>query len=101
MQFSQFCSFCLSYHVKKISQIGCKRTNQFPTVLTTDPSLRLRDIQRWFRNVSVLIQRSLPENFWSALIQLSAAPKTKFSRAKNQRTLIVAETSTQTTETNW
>ena len=42
--------------------------------------------QLWFRILSGLFQRcSLPENLWTALIQLWTALKTEIFRAKNQR----------------
>ena len=42
--------------------------------------------QLWFRILSGLFQRcSLPENLWTALIQLWTALKTEICRAKNQR----------------
>ena len=42
--------------------------------------------QLWIRTISGLFQRcSLPENLWTALIQLWTALKTKIFRAKNQR----------------
>ena len=42
--------------------------------------------QLWFRIFSGLFQRcSLPENLWTALIQLWTALKTEIFRAKNQR----------------
>ena len=42
--------------------------------------------QFWFRIISGLLQRcSLPENLWTALIQLWTTLKTKNFRAKNQR----------------
>ena len=41
--------------------------------------------QLWFRILSGLFQRcSLPENLWTALIQLWTALKTEFFRAENQ-----------------
>ena len=42
--------------------------------------------QLWFRILSGLFQRrSLPENLWTALIQLWTVLKTEIFRAKNQR----------------
>ena len=42
--------------------------------------------QLWFRILSGLFQRcSIPENLWTALIQLWTALKTEIFRAKNQR----------------
>ena len=54
-------------------------------VTRVDVSETFSPDQPWFRILSGLFQRcSLPENLWSALIQLWTALKTEIFRAKNQ-----------------
>ena len=55
-------------------------------VSRVDVSETISADQLWFRILSDLFQRcSLPENLWTALIQLWTALKTEIFRAKNQR----------------
>ena len=93
----------LTYSVKKpkmkLPANACKRPHaQFTCVTCSLPAKKVCLLARvdvsetfsadqlWFRILSVLFQRcSLPENLWTALIQLWTAMKTEIFRAKNQR----------------
>ena len=56
------------------------------TASRVDVSEKFSADQLWFRILSGLFQRcSIPENFWTALIQLWTALKTEIFRVKNQR----------------
>ena len=63
-----------------------KIINQMRSNSRVDVSETFSADQLWFRILSCLFQRcSLPENLWTALIQLWTALKTEIFRAKNQR----------------
>ena len=64
-----------------------KNSNNYqPLTTRVDVSETFNAYQLWFRIPSGLFQRcSLPENLWTALIQLWTALKTESFRAKNQR----------------
>ena len=63
-----------------------KKLTRFSGVTRVDVSETFSADQLWFRILSGLFQRcSLPENLWTALIQLWTALKTEIFRAKNQR----------------
>ena len=67
--------------------IECKQFKYHNAFLSrVDVSETFSADQLWFRIISRLFQRcSIPENLWTALIQLWRALKTKIFRAKNQR----------------
>ena len=64
----------------------CPSSADLALITRVDVSETFSADQLWFRILSGLFQRcSLPENLWTALIQLWTALKTQIFRAKNQR----------------
>ena len=71
---------------RKTCQKHLKLPMHFEYTTRVDVSETFSADQLWFRILSGLFQRcSLPENLWTALIQLWTALKTEIFRAKNQR----------------
>ena len=73
--------YSIKYFLRKMMAL---KNNQNRT--RVEVSDRFSADQLWFRILSGLFRRcSLPENLWTALIQLWTALKTEIFRAKNQR----------------